>query len=109
MDSRRTKRSPVARKETTMEAQPSLARLLTVQEAAEAAHVCTKTIYRAINAGDLQATRIARVAIRIHPSWLMEWIENGRTLGDRYITAVPGPTYPEVRPKGQPRRGYLEK
>lgn len=42
---------------------------LTVTEAAEQAGVCTKTIYRHVRAGRLQAKRIGRV-ILIHPTAL---------------------------------------
>lgn len=83
---------------------------MTVSEAAAAANVCTKTIYRAIEHQRLEATRPGDgVSIRIHPAWLDEWMEIGRTLRKPHLRAVPDQTYPEGRPKGQPRRGYLEK
>lgn len=92
-----------------MEAQPTPTQLLTVKEAAAVAHVCEKTIRRTIKAGRLQATQLTQGgAIRIHPAWLDAWIEDGRILGQAHMTAVPDRTYPQIRPKGQPRRGYLE-
>lgn len=53
-------------------------RLMTVQEVASRAAVSAKTVYRAIGAGQLAATRIGR-CLRVTGAAFDEWIGLGRT------------------------------
>jgi excisionase family DNA binding protein len=64
----------------------------TVPQVAAIVQVGTRQVYRAIHRGDLRAAKIgARGDLRIHESWISEWLE-------RLATPV------EVRPPREVRR-----
>lgn len=55
---------------------PELTDWLTVRQARHIAQVGVKTIYREVRSGRLRAAKIGnRRDIRIHRSWINEWLE----------------------------------
>jgi excisionase family DNA binding protein len=58
-------------------ASPTLPRLLTVPEAAEALSVCERTIWRWIKAGEIETYRLGRT-VRIAEDGLVRFLEKRR-------------------------------
>jgi excisionase family DNA binding protein len=56
---------------------PEASPWLTIEEARRDVKVSAKLLYRAIHRGDLRAARLGgrSGAIRIHRTWIMEWLE----------------------------------
>lgn len=66
-------------------ADPSREPSLTVADVANFLHVSTATIYRAINAGDLEAVKLGHRTIRIAPGAVTAYI--ARRITGQYPTA----------------------
>jgi len=77
--------------------------LLTVAQAAQAAQCSTKTVMRAITAGDLRAAQLARRGTwRIRPEDLDAWFDMRANMAPRPRPVEPAPT--PIQPGRRSRR-----